>query len=377
MNGETKKRNPIWNYYSLTHKSENQYVICSVQNCGQEIRYHNSPTPLVSHVNAKHPEQYKQYEELNSKLKGMNQAGQLLIDDEQFKIKVLTTLQKEKITIAIAKFIYQDIKTLNTVETQGFVNLIRYLEPRYHIPCQGSLRNEVFPNLYTNMKQQLIFQLSKENGFSFTTDYWSNQNMKQFVTITIHFINNNLEIKNFVLKTLLQDQKHTSETKQLVQQALSEYIDFDNLMFLGATADNARNMVKMRKLMGNLTFHIDCFAHFMRNQQPNYIEKKSQINQDDLQLLQQLTQFLKILKDITLFVQQENLPTISTLLPILTNIKSILLKEDDNFFESMKVFKQNLWKEFQYRENQYSEFFNDLALTSLLYPRFKSLESFR
>ena len=93
-----------------------------------------------------------------------------------------------------------------------------------------------------------------------TTDGWTSRACQSYITITAHFINQNWNLRNFVLQTRLLEQSHTGvNIGAVLREALAEW----NLNFpypVPLVTDNASNMSRAAETAG-LTPHIGCFAH--------------------------------------------------------------------------------------------------------------------
>ncbi|KAL4481028.1 hypothetical protein ABPG72_001097 [Tetrahymena utriculariae] len=260
QNVQAKRRShPVWEYFKTIEKNNQVYVKCQL--CKDELKHFSSSKPYITHINSKHkPEADLLIQKENEDL-----TKQTNIINYSFKIIPLTDLQKNRITIAIARFLFKDMKSLNTNESEGFLNIIKILEPRYTIPSSASFRNIYFPDLYSSMKSYAQKELQEQSGISITIDYWSNKSQKEFLTITSHFIDNQFQIRNYVISTEHETQEHTANnTQDLIEKCLSEFIDHKSLRFFGVTSDNAANMVKTTSLL-EPTISINCFAPCLHN----------------------------------------------------------------------------------------------------------------
>jgi len=101
--------------------------------------------------------------------------------------------------------------------------------------------------------------------FSLTFDYWSSIATKSFLTLTIHFIDQDFKLKDYVLKTIEVRDSHTGEnTAKIINTVLEEFnIKFKAGLGTFAVSDAARNM---KKTAIELSLpHLCCFAHILHN----------------------------------------------------------------------------------------------------------------
>jgi len=138
---------------------------------------------MIKHAKTKHPDKYAEYE-------GKSQIcnKQSILNLQGLKIKELNTEKTRQITHAIAKFITLDMRPINIIEGEGFLELLKILEPRFQLPSRTMFSETIIPQYYKQMKSSLIEELNKITYFSLTFDYWSSIANKSYLTITIHFL---------------------------------------------------------------------------------------------------------------------------------------------------------------------------------------------
>lgn len=69
-----------------------------------------------------------------------------------------------------------------------FCELVKLLEPRYHIPSCPHFSQEVIPALYNEVKANVIDGLKKAESVAITTDGWTSRAVQSYITITAHVI---------------------------------------------------------------------------------------------------------------------------------------------------------------------------------------------
>lgn len=82
-----------------------------------------------------------------------------------------------------------DAEPFTLVEREGFLNLIKYIVPRYNVPSRTYFSRTLMPEIYKEIRVQVEAKLSTAKYISFTTDIWtSSVNNESFISLTAHYI---------------------------------------------------------------------------------------------------------------------------------------------------------------------------------------------
>ena len=259
----SSKRSKIWVYFELLEKdNENKiFTRCKVNNCKEKLLFHNSTTAMIKHVESQHPEKFKEFQGKGSKTSNT----QLTMNSEELKFKELGADKNKYITEAIAKFICLDMRPINIIEGQGFVQMIRILEPRYKIPARSTFSDNIIPLMYEKVKEKIRDKLSSVERCAFTFDYWRSAACKSYLTLTCHYINKMFLLREYVLSTIEVPESHTGlHTSKVILSILEDYKfkDKESSKFYAVT-DSASNMKCAAKYLK--WPHIECFAHALHN----------------------------------------------------------------------------------------------------------------
>ncbi|KAK6169559.1 hypothetical protein SNE40_020592 [Patella caerulea] len=166
------------------------------------------------------------------------------------------------ITRHIGLFIAHDMRPFSVVENTGFKKMVTILEPRYNLPSRTHFATNVIPRLYSESKEKLSDKLNDASNVSLTTDGWTARGANSYVTITVHFIDQNWEIQNHVLQTRLFNESHTATNlSTILLNAVDEWkLNRDGLT-IPVTSDNAANIINAVQVSESLGPNIRCFAH--------------------------------------------------------------------------------------------------------------------
>ena len=87
------------------------------------------------------------------------------------------------------------------VNGTGFRNFVHCLDPTYVVPSHTTMKN--YTNYYyDSLKKNVSSELQSQTSLAFTTDTWTSCATEGYLTLTVHFIDNLWQIRNYVLATI-------------------------------------------------------------------------------------------------------------------------------------------------------------------------------
>lgn len=148
------------------------------------------------------------------------------------------------ITDAVAMYIAKDMVPIYTVEKPGFIHLLKVLDPRYVLPSRKYFSDVALPQLYNSTHQMIAAELDGVSFYSATTDLWSSRVMQPYLSLTLHFINDDWTLRSVCLQTAYFHDEHKGEIiAQGLKDALSSWnLPEDRLTCM--TTDSGTNMLK-------------------------------------------------------------------------------------------------------------------------------------
>ncbi|KAL2102146.1 hypothetical protein ACEWY4_001314 [Coilia grayii] len=244
-------KSPIWHHFGFrtdtgTDGLDKSKAICKL--CKLEVKYCGNTTNLRNHLLRHHPE-------LTSKPSG----------PQQMKLKETLQLPANsarsiKITEAIAGFVCKDMRPYSVVENEGFRHLMKVTEPHYIMVSRKRLSEEVIPNMYQSVKENVKSKLQSAERVGITSDTWTSLATESYMSVTAHFIDGEWNLISYALQTTEVETDHRSASlAEMLTNAINEW----ELMSKdpAIVTDNAANMVRAVEIMG-LT-HVGCFAHII------------------------------------------------------------------------------------------------------------------
>ncbi|KAL4490729.1 hypothetical protein ABPG72_021783 [Tetrahymena utriculariae] len=240
-------KSPVWQLFKTIETVDGKKDECTV--CKKKLTHTESTSSKRYHLEKKHFSEY-------SKLLNDNKSESQLQLTKDFNFKKLSKLKSEEISNAILEFIVIDSRPYNTVNGKGFQKLIELLCPSYEMPSRQTFSDRLISEKYQQYKSKLIANIveDKPQSINITTDYWSSLSNKSFLTVNIHYLNDNFEIQKYVLDTVEVQEQHTSNiTAKKILEQIEEYgllsennslINKELIPYLTATSDKGKIMSK-------------------------------------------------------------------------------------------------------------------------------------
>ena len=264
-------KSKVWQNFGITATEDGKIIekekdkpIC--RTCGSGVQAKGSNTTnLFQHLREHHPLIYSELAP-PSKPKSVEaepcSSNQLTLTETVARSAKFSSdsPQAKELNRAVTYHIAKDSVPISTVEKPGFKQLVAKLNPRYQMPSRRHFTNYEIPQLYSQVKENVVAaSLNNVTFFSATSDFWTSSNCQPYITITVHFINSKWILKSCTLDTSVVYEDHTGEN---IACTITDILDNWNLSFsqlIATTTDNGSNMVAA---FHNLdTIRISCFGH--------------------------------------------------------------------------------------------------------------------
>ncbi|XP_039608816.1 E3 SUMO-protein ligase ZBED1-like [Polypterus senegalus] len=257
-------RSPVWEHFGFPVKvTDGQWqvdkskVVC--RHCSTtEIGYAAGNTSnMLTHLKRHHPSVNVSYTRKKTSL-----VQTVTPITSAFKQHLASNSDRAKaITHGIGVFIATGLRPYSVVENAGFKYMIKVLEHRYEIPSRPHFSQKVVPALYEKTRSDVVSELSRVPSLSLTTDSWTSRATESYLTVTVHYISPQWEMRNHVLQTRHVYEQHTSTNlAEHLKEAVNEWKLERPGTTIPVTTDNAKNIVSAVKAAG-LGPQIGCFAH--------------------------------------------------------------------------------------------------------------------
>lgn len=160
-----------------------------------------------------------------------------------FPSKQALKMNSKNVDKALMRMVCIDFQPLQVVENIGFQEYTRVLNPIYELPSRKILSEKLIPEQYSTAKKATQEMLKAIDYISLTTDLWTSDSSKSYMTLTIHFINED-KFKSLTLSTREVKDAHTSENlaREMKDILETEWNILDKIICV--TTDNAANIKK-------------------------------------------------------------------------------------------------------------------------------------
>ena len=244
----------FWKYPNETGPAETKKdkAVCKI--CMMEYSYCGNTTNLMNHLMQKHRECMEVTRDVGKRQISIQDS--MGGGDAKKPTMPLSRAREGEITDVICEFLINDLRPLSTVEGEGFRNLIKTLEPRYNVPCRKTFTETHLRAKYNTIVNSLKAQISSLPSCSITHDGWTSIATESYSTVTVHYIDQNWELKSGVLQTKKVFGQHTAEC---IKSDLLDCKEVWGLPDIIGTTDSAANERKAFELLDWL--QLSCMGH--------------------------------------------------------------------------------------------------------------------
>lgn len=262
-------KSKVWQHYGFYKRNgqlDKTNAICKM--CHAAVKYTGSTTNLITHLKRRHgisveapvtspaSESETARSSSSSSTHGEPQpnipsffGGQLALNSTRAKV----------ITNAIAYFICKDIQPYAVTENEGFHYMLRALEPRYKIPSRKLFADKQIPALYEKAKTAIVESLNGAQRVALTVDGWTSCATDSYITVTVHYVDEDWVMQSHVLQTRVFNEAHTgSNLAALLREVCRDWKVDDKHPAL--VTDNAKNMI-LAGAGAEMDPHVRCIAH--------------------------------------------------------------------------------------------------------------------
>ncbi|KAL0883411.1 hypothetical protein ABMA27_016796 [Loxostege sticticalis] len=238
------KKSVVWDFFNKNQEK----ATCNM--CKAEYKNVNTTTNLINHLKRKHPVQYQ--EKLNisesepepstsTKSDAVPKKKQTTLLPVTSKTK-LSGAEKRKLDKALLNLIIWDYQPLSIVEQKGFVEYSKALNANYELPSRKTLSANMLEEHYKLCRAAAQEMLNGIDYIACTTDLWSSDSNRSYVTLTAHFIANG-RLQCITISTKEADFAHSALGISLsLRESFDEWKIFDKIVAI--VTDNAPNVKK-------------------------------------------------------------------------------------------------------------------------------------
>ena len=253
---------PVWQFFGFNKSDRSQNnVVCKLCKTVVPTKTGNT-TNLFYHLSRSHPLEHSRIKKRPTTSANATPQKQQQTTMERYSAPVpydKGTKRYNDITQAVAYHIAKDMLPLSTVEKPGYKNLLHVLDPHYVIPGRKYFSKTAIPKLYLMFKESVQKEILLAKYFATTSDLWSSRTSEPYISLTIHFIDHEWNLKTRCLETAYFPDDHTGENiaEGLKEALLTWCLNEENMVCI--TTDSGANVVKATSL--NDWTRLQCFGH--------------------------------------------------------------------------------------------------------------------
>lgn len=197
-----RRSSVIWDHFGFEEKDEDQkIIICRICRRVVSAPFANTSN-LFTHLKVNHRAIHDDLVKKKLKIDQANVAStskttQSSIQGTLYNATLYATnsARHKALTESIGYFLAKDMQAINTVEGEGFKKMIRELDKRYALPSRHYFTRNVLPGMYENCREKVSKEVLEADHFAATTDLWSSRTSEPYISLTVHFIDNELNLK--------------------------------------------------------------------------------------------------------------------------------------------------------------------------------------
>ncbi|XP_060796344.1 E3 SUMO-protein ligase ZBED1-like [Neoarius graeffei] len=254
----------IWQYFGFEASDEHQkQVLCKT--CHAKVATSGGNTTnlyrhlKVHHVNLHEECMAKKTHETSSSSESTSAKQTITTSFASVTPYDRSSQRHKEITAAVTNYITKDMVPVNTVTKDSFKSLLRTMDKRYVLPSCTYFNQVAIPQLYAECKAKVAKELEDIEFYASTTDMWSSRTTEPYMSLTVHFVNANFELRSRCLQTAYFPTDHTGENIAMgLKECLSSWGLKEEAQTC-ITTDNATNMIKAVEL--NQWTRLQCFGH--------------------------------------------------------------------------------------------------------------------
>ena len=342
---------------------------------------------LLSHLKVHHPQRHLEVKKANSKSgKDKDHAKTGKASRQPSLPNTLRSGHKyerksrkwQQLTDAVTYCLAKDMMPIYSVEKEGFVCLLHFLDSQYELPSRKYFSNVAIPKLYAQTRDVVSAEIKSAEFLAATTDMWSSYTTEPYFSYTSWEIDVSKQVclttdngSNIVCATesclgwthlscfghnLHLAVQNSTKNDRKVDRALG--VCKKLVSTFSHSWKKKREMRKIQEELG-LPQHClvtDCATRWGSTQKmiARVLEQEKAIRKvlsddwktahliptwQDIDVLESIQAALGPLADFTDMLSGENFVTMSTILPVLHILKNEVLKESENDTQLTKDIK--------------------------------------
>lgn len=264
LKSKSAKRSILW-----THFTKLDAISARCDHCESKIMTSKNTSNMLTHLERYHKAEHEdvvQYQQQQKARKKQHHDAHIAAQQQPTLEEVIERTQsysktsRHRMTLddALMDMIVTDLQPVSIVEDVGFLRFVKVLDPKYIPPSRRTIMRDHLPRLYEKKEKEVRDLLDKISWCTVTTDLWTSRATMGYITVTCHFIDDNWEMRSYVLETSHMDDSHTIVNLASTLKVITDKWNITNKIHCAVT-DAASNITGA--IRSNRWNHLVCFAH--------------------------------------------------------------------------------------------------------------------
>lgn len=184
-NEERRNTSHVWQH--MKKNPEQKKIVCVYENCSKFYAESTSTRVLANHLKVEHNVTKPSFEDSDSEFENITSP------------KVIRVSEQSRITDLFLTFLINNIQAFMLADDPDFKRFIYSLNNKYIIPCRKTVREKIklrYEICLNNIKEMLKSIISK---IHVTIDIWTSHCNEPYMSVTVHFVNNNWKLTSMLL----------------------------------------------------------------------------------------------------------------------------------------------------------------------------------
>ena len=198
---------------SFTHLEKEKKAQCNI--CGTKLAFTTSTTSMNKHLAAFHNINVSTVNRVSGV--GAGPSGPSGDTTKQTKIfqekyvhsKPLPAKMQSEINNSICHVIIDIFLSFRIVDSHSFKNMCKTLNPQYIPPCRDTMLTKTLYPMYHATKDEVMKILNDADSIALTTDAWTSGAGQPYISLTVHVVDGEFTLREFLLGTVHAPESHT------------------------------------------------------------------------------------------------------------------------------------------------------------------------
>ncbi|XP_060792633.1 E3 SUMO-protein ligase ZBED1-like [Neoarius graeffei] len=176
-----------------------------------------------------------------------------------FRHRHMDAATKNKLTVAIAKWVATACRPVSIVDDEGLTEIIRIASNdwTYETPSRATITSRI-ETFYETEKSQLQQTLGQTDIVALTGDYWTSLSNENYLGVTAHYFTPQWELQSHALTVMKTEERHFADTVAEHFMKVAREWNIEKKV-VSLTTDSACNMMAAAR---KLPFeHMPCVIH--------------------------------------------------------------------------------------------------------------------